>query len=240
MAIGDRIYIADKETLDTVNSKCTTIQTYTNNLNSRLTSTRAGYLDYLANSTYGLNAIKSAINTVDSNVDSIRTYTATNNTASKTGVLSQKSAYIINMLENSTYGLNAIKSNSRNISHGIITDNILFDTEGNPSLEGGVATTMTINGSGVLLYYYIKIGNSYLDDEDPNTINLSIYIDNNNNCIESTTVGYATASDQQYTYIPFESKCTIMPRLIHEGTAWYRNFGIIALLMPYFHNSYQL
>ena len=115
MAIGDRIYIADKTTLDEVNTKCTTIQTNTNNLNSRLTSTRAGYLDYLANGTYGLNAIKNAINTVDNNVDSIKTYTTTNNTGSKTGVLSQKSSYIINMLENSTYGLNAIKTSVNNV-----------------------------------------------------------------------------------------------------------------------------
>ena len=131
MAIGDKIFVADKDTLDAVNTKCTTIQTNTNNLNSRLTSTRAGYLDYLANGTYGLNAIKNAINTVDNNVDSIKTYTTTNNTASKTGILSQKSAYIINMLENTTYGLNAIKTGVNNVN----TDGLF------PSLTG-IGTTI--------------------------------------------------------------------------------------------------
>lgn len=41
-------------------------------------------------------------------VDNIRSYTVTNNTASKTGVLSQKLAYAIDLLENSLYGLAAI------------------------------------------------------------------------------------------------------------------------------------
>lgn len=41
-------------------------------------------------------------------IDNIRSYTLTNNTASKTGVLSQKLAYVIGLLENSSYGLAAI------------------------------------------------------------------------------------------------------------------------------------
>lgn len=51
----------NKTTLAAVNTNCA-------NLNSRITDTRAGYLDYLANSTYGLSAIKTAINTVNTNV----------------------------------------------------------------------------------------------------------------------------------------------------------------------------
>lgn len=50
------------------------------------TSTRAGYIDN----------IKSAV--------------TANSTASKTGSLSQKDAYIISLLENSSYGLSALKS----------------------------------------------------------------------------------------------------------------------------------
>jgi hypothetical protein len=45
-----------------INQKIDTIDTNTSNVNSRLTSTRAGYLDYLANSTYGLSAIKTFLN----------------------------------------------------------------------------------------------------------------------------------------------------------------------------------
>ena len=41
-------------------------------------------------------------------IDNIRSYTLTNNTANKTGVLSQKLAYVISLLENSSYGLAAI------------------------------------------------------------------------------------------------------------------------------------
>ena len=43
-------------------------------------------------------------------VDTINTNTATNNTASKTGTLSQKESYGISLLENSTYGLSALKT----------------------------------------------------------------------------------------------------------------------------------
>ena len=46
-------------------------------------------------------------------IDNIRSYTITNNSASKTGVLSQKDSYIISLLENSSFGLNAIKSDTR-------------------------------------------------------------------------------------------------------------------------------
>ena len=43
-------------------------------------------------------------------VDTINTNTSTNNTASKTGTLSQKESYGISLLENSTYGLSALKT----------------------------------------------------------------------------------------------------------------------------------
>ena len=45
-------------------------------------------------------------------VDNIRSYTITNNTASKTGVLSAKLAYVISLLENTTYGLSALQTAS--------------------------------------------------------------------------------------------------------------------------------
>ena len=51
---SDLSSLADKATLDTINTNAS-------DLNTRLTSTRAGYLDYLANSTYGLSALKTAI-----------------------------------------------------------------------------------------------------------------------------------------------------------------------------------
>lgn len=42
-----------------------------------------------------------------------QTFTATNNKASKTGILSQKLAYVIGLLENTTYGLSALKNNRK-------------------------------------------------------------------------------------------------------------------------------
>lgn len=58
-------------------------------------------------------------------IDNIRSYTITNNTASKTGVLSAKLAYIISLLENTTYGLSAIKSNGviKSVQRGTIAIN---------------------------------------------------------------------------------------------------------------------
>ncbi len=69
---------------------------------SSWTSTRAGYIDRLANGTYGLDKIKAD--------------TTTNNTSSKTGILSQKLSYLISLLENTTYGLSAIKTAINNNS----------------------------------------------------------------------------------------------------------------------------
>lgn len=43
-------------------------------------------------------------------IDTIKNAVTANSTASKTGSLSQKDAYIISLLENSTYGLSALKS----------------------------------------------------------------------------------------------------------------------------------
>lgn len=57
-----------------------------------------------------------AIDTINTNAanasaraENAQNYTATNNSGSKTGILSQKASYTISMLENNTYGLNAIK-----------------------------------------------------------------------------------------------------------------------------------
>lgn len=83
-----------------------------NALLSSWTSTRAGYIDTI--NTNANNAQKYA--------DNARTFarnaqdnTITNNTGNKTGVLSQKLTYLINLLENTTYGLNAIKNQTNNL-----------------------------------------------------------------------------------------------------------------------------
>lgn len=72
----------------------------------RWTATRAGYIDTI-------NSNAASAKTAATNAQS---YTATNNTASKTGILSQKESYTHSLLENATYGLNAIKTKLNNVS----------------------------------------------------------------------------------------------------------------------------
>ena len=120
------INVAQQDTLETVASNVSTINTNA----ARLTAARATKIDNIGatgdtggSSTAGtlfgkLNKIISDITTFVGNwtatragyIDNIRSYTITNNTASKTGVLSAKLAYVISLLENTTYGLNAIKT----------------------------------------------------------------------------------------------------------------------------------
>lgn len=89
-----------------------TLMAKVNALLSSWTSTRAGYIDTIntnANNakTYANDARTFARNAQDN--------TITNNTGNKTGVLSQKLTYLINLLENTTYGLNAIKNQTNNL-----------------------------------------------------------------------------------------------------------------------------
>lgn len=84
-------------------------------------------IDEITNEIENVNSkiaeVKTVADTISSNVNNIKTYTATNNTSSKTGTLSQKMAYIIALLENSTYGLSEIKSASviKSIQSGVIS-----------------------------------------------------------------------------------------------------------------------
>ena len=56
---------ANKSTLGTMSNVLTTVNTNVSNINSRITDTRAGYLDLLANGTNGLAAIKNAISNIN-------------------------------------------------------------------------------------------------------------------------------------------------------------------------------
>lgn len=120
MAIGDRIGVADKDTQNKINTN-----TEINNSGSA-TGTLSQKLTHIISSLIGstsatggsattgtimskLNALLASwTSTRAGYLDNIRSYTITNNTASKTGVLSQKESYTHSLLENSTYGLNAI------------------------------------------------------------------------------------------------------------------------------------
>jgi hypothetical protein len=130
------------------------------------TSTRAGYIDTIKTNTDNIYA------KVDTEVASAVSNTATNNTASKTGVLSAKLAYVISLLENTTYGLSAIKSNSgavKSVQRGTVSsstsskkydDNFKVWSSGT-SHYGGIYIDITISSinmskSFVLLETYAE------------------------------------------------------------------------------------
>ena len=96
-----------------------------NALLSSWTSTRAGYID-----TINTNA-----NNAKTYAQNSQNYTVTNNTGSKTGILSQKLTYLISLLENGTYGLNAIKNQA----------NKLNKTAKSQIIEIATGATQTVN-----------------------------------------------------------------------------------------------
>ena len=156
--------------------------TATNNVASKtgVLSAKLSYIisSLLENTTYGLNALKTAINTIDSNVDTVNTNTAstkttvstintnttTNNNASKTGILSQKLSYIIaGLLENSTYGLNAIKTAintiSTNTSNGSIRK-IIRGTFSFTATSQAISISLTNYNKAVVILNGNTIGTS--------------------------------------------------------------------------------
>ncbi len=101
-----------------------TVMAKLNALLTNWTSTRAGYID-----TINTNASNAA-----ARAENAKNNTATNNTASKTGILSQKESYTISLLENTTYGLSAIKTS--------------ISTVGNLTPYGKIAAFGSIKGIG--------------------------------------------------------------------------------------------
>ena len=106
-------------------------------LNSTLGTSSFKSLDTLLTS-----AITSARDNINTNVNTTKTYaensqnhTATNNYGSKTGFLSQKLTYLINLLEDSTYGLSTIKNQT----------NKLNKTAKSQIIKVGTGGTQTVN-----------------------------------------------------------------------------------------------
>ena len=159
-----------------------------NALLSSWTSTRAGYIDTI--NTNANNAQKYA--------DNARTFarnaqdnTITNNTGNKTGVLSQKLTYLINLLENTTYGLNAIKNQTNNLRSSIIK-----------SIQTGMVDTYTSNNT-----YSVKIS--------PVDINKTIVLVQARNATYNTSkethnpMGYLKSSTELILYCTHydDSRC---------------------------------
>lgn len=129
-------------------------------LNSTLGTSSFKSLDTLLTS-----AITSARDNINTNVNTTKTYaqnsqnyTATNNTGSKTGILSQKLTYLISLLENSTYGLSAIKNK---LSGSPSTICGTANTQNNGIIS---QTLLNVEGSGIVQFlsmYTNKGGYNY-------------------------------------------------------------------------------
>jgi|GEM_PF-5595959 hypothetical protein len=95
------IDVAKEESVQAVNTK---VGTSSDTASSTPTTVFAGIKGLIAWFTGTWTAARAGY------VDTINTNTALNNTASKTGTLSQKESYGISLLENATYGLSALKT----------------------------------------------------------------------------------------------------------------------------------
>lgn len=128
------------------------ITTKMNEINSSLT-TKIDTIDNIvdtisSNTTTIINNTKtnntaSSTGTLSQKLSSTIANTATNNTASKTGTLSQKLSYLVSLLENSTYGLGALK-NGGSLK---IIEYIRYYTESAPT---STHTVCNISGKGTL------------------------------------------------------------------------------------------
>lgn len=107
-----------KTSVDNVANTVSTINTNTSNLNTRFTTTRAGYLDLLVNTTYGLSALKTAITSVNTAVSTVDTVADTINSNLNTRLSATRAGYI-DYLANSTYGLSAIKTAINNVNTAV-------------------------------------------------------------------------------------------------------------------------
>ncbi|MEA5085593.1 MAG: hypothetical protein VB018_15845 [Lachnospiraceae bacterium] len=95
------IDVAKEASVQTVNTK---VGTYSDTASNTPTTLFAGIKGLIAWFTGTWTAARAA------KVDTVDTNTAVNNTASKTGTISQKESYGISLLENGTYGLSALKT----------------------------------------------------------------------------------------------------------------------------------
>lgn len=148
MAVGDKLYIADKPTLDEVNSKVGA----TNNTGGSATAgTLFGKLNAIISSiaTHVSNWTAERADNLDTTVssrqseanalaryNSISTNTGPNHTASATGTLSQKLSHIINL-----FASNAAKHKSTRLQTVAVPRNT-------------TTTVLNLSGSGELICFY--------------------------------------------------------------------------------------
>lgn len=97
-----------------------------------------------------LNGIFTNTSNASSYANSAKTATATNNTASKTGTLSQKESYTHSLLENTTYGLSALKTAIGSVNSGgqVTPQTKQFTQFVYGSVDCKSNNSVTITGSG--------------------------------------------------------------------------------------------
>ena len=162
------------------------------------TSTRAGHID-----TINTNAKTAVTKATAAATDAAagKANTTTNNTASKTGILSQKASYLISLLENTTYGLNALK-NAIAANGNATAQTKAFTTIASGTVDGGKSVTIT--GKGVL---YVIGGYSYTTGA-----NYSLNVDGKGKKAISFSTGGNVASDRALSVSPpiyFESSVVL-------------------------------
>lgn len=171
MATGDKIYIADKETLDAVKENTDTMNTNTSDTKKSVGATgdtggsatsgsifaklNAIISHLLSNWSAARGALIDTINTnaatasaqatnANTNAYNASVQTATNNSANASGTLSQKLSYIINQVSNLLNGLGQKKLTSKCISTTVSS--------------AGTHTLLNLSGGGVFHGCYTAMG----------------------------------------------------------------------------------
>ena len=152
--------------IDTINTNASSAKTaavnaqnytVTNNTASKtgILSQKESYThSLLENTNYGLNALNTNVTGAKTAATNAQNYTATNNTASKTGILSQKESYTHSLLENTSYGLNAL----------------------NTKLTSGISVVKSIQKGFVNSHSYKTGGNVEITINEVNTEKCFLYL----------------------------------------------------------------
>ena len=147
-------------------------------------------------------SIMAKLNAIFTNAANAAGYAKTNNTASKTGILSQKLAYVIGLLENATYGLNALKNNRKicKASNTVLATIINAETAGlnNAAIEKRM---LIVGFSGIVRLRYSVKSTSGVHTS------VTIYKDN----VYTDASGVVRAASNTYNYTDYTTAYVDIP-----------------------------
>ena len=151
MAIGDKLFLADKETLDTVNRNLSDVHSRVGTtgdtggtatagsvfgkLNAIISSIAAHVANWTAARAAKIDNIDTNATSAASNAAAASAQTAANHTASATGTLSQKLSHIINNMTNLSNATKRLTTKIATISATASGDYTLIDITGAGYLE---------------------------------------------------------------------------------------------------------